>query len=98
MSFKDKDTFSKWGNKRSYSSLGKATNNRFSPGTWILRILANGPLLATFRTGEGGPGQCPSGSLSQRKSFRHVGNRTDAVCMPADKRVEWSADRHTGHC
>src|SRR5258708_2912586 len=40
MSFKGKDTFSKWGRRRRFSSLGKAANRRFSPGTWILWSLA----------------------------------------------------------
>src|SRR5271157_4854323 len=100
MSRKVKDTFSKWGSKRSYSSLGKATNSRFSPGTWILRSLAIVRLFAAVGTGDGGPHQAPAlvllGLLSQRKSCFHVGNRTDAVCLPADKRIGWSAERRTG--
>src|ERR1700681_3833820 len=99
MSLKGKDTFSKWGSKRSYSSLGNATNSRFSPGTWILRSFAIVRLLAAVGTGDGAPHQAPAlvllRLLSQRKSCRHVGNRTDAVCLPADKRIEWSAGRHT---
>src|ERR1700722_6014815 len=91
MSFKGRDTFSKWGSKRSYSSLGKATNSRFSPGTWILRRLAMVRLLATVGTGTVRTNQAPAlflrGLLSQRKSPCHVGNRTDAVCLPADKRL-----------
>src|ERR1700722_8223617 len=97
MSFKGRDTFSKWGSKRSYSSLGKAANSRFSPGTWILRGLAMVRLLAAVETGDGAPHQAPAlvlpGPLSHRKSCCHVGNRTDAVCLPTDKRIEWSADR-----
>jgi hypothetical protein len=38
-----------------------------------------------------------SGLLSQRKPCRHVGNRTDAFCLPADKRLQWSAGRQTGY-
>src|SRR5580704_16711626 len=101
MSLKGKDTFSKCGSKRSYSSLGKATNSRFSPGTWILRSLAIVCLLAAVGTGNAVPHKAPAldllGLLSQRKSCRHVGNRTDAVCLPEDKRIEWSAGRHADH-
>src|ERR1700730_4567561 len=99
MSLKGKDTFSKWGSKRSYSSLGKAANSRFSPGTWILRSLAICTLPFCGRDREGAPRQAPTvvflRLLWQKKSCRHVGNRTDALCLPADKKIEWSADRQT---
>src|SRR5271166_2313183 len=94
MSLKGKDTWCKWGSRRSYSSLGKATNSRFSPGTWILRSLAKVRLLAGVGTGDDTVHPAPAlillGLLSQRKSCRHVGNRTDAVCLPADKWIELS--------
>jgi hypothetical protein len=42
MSFKGKDTVSKWGSSRLKSSFGKVANSRFWPVTKILRRFANG--------------------------------------------------------
>src|ERR1700686_5269585 len=100
MSLKGKDTFSKWGSKRSYSSFGKATNNRFSPGTWTLRRLAIVRFLSAVGTSKA-PRTRPRplsfwGYYRKKESCRHVGNRTDAVCLLADKRIEWSVARQTG--
>src|SRR5262249_50827456 len=98
MSFKGKETFTSLGSRRSYSSFGNAASSRFSPGTWILRGLAIVSLLATVR--RGAPHRTPSfcsGPLSQTESCRHVGNRTDTFCLPADKWVKWSAGRQTVH-
>jgi hypothetical protein len=55
--------------------------------------------LIAVGTGDGAPNPAPVlvlvVLLSQKTFLRHVGNRTDAVCLPADKRIEWSADGQT---
>src|ERR1700722_1697486 len=55
--------------------------------------------LIAVGTGDGAPNPAPVlvlvVLLSQKTFLRHVGNRTDAVCLLADKRIEWSADGQT---
>src|SRR5437879_2878297 len=91
MSLKAKETLSRRDIRRSYSLLGRADNNRFSPGTWIRRGLAIVSLLATGRAGSGSA-RNPAGLLGfiiANKNLTVMSEtvQTSSVCQQTKARM-----------